>query len=212
LSKIFSSTADCIVLDCEDGVALNKKKEAREKIRQLFDADERIQNDSSRKYAVRINPSQTNIAIDDIKTIFSCQASQQSEKLFPKCVFVPKTNTVDDILWLYEKLDFQFKKFDIKSDLSLFFYMESAIGLINLNEIIKSSIMLSKEKYNNRFRLEGFVFGSDDFCADVLVTRTKDASELIYARQKMVTYCKAYKLKAIDMVYIDYKGKLNTFS
>jgi citrate lyase subunit beta-like protein len=88
--------------------------------------------------------------------------------------------------------------------------MESAIGLINLNEIIKSSIRLSEDKYNNRFRLEGFVFGSDDFCADVLVTRTKDASELIYARQKMVTFCKAYKLKAIDMVYIDYKGKLNT--
>lgn len=90
--------------------------------------------------------------------------------------------------------------------------MESAISLINLNKIIETSISLSNDKYNNKFRLEGFVFGSDDFCADISATRTKDASELIYARQKLVTFCKAFKLKAIDMVYIDYKGKSLTAS
>jgi citrate lyase beta subunit len=31
------------------------------------------------------------------------------------------------------------------------------------------------------------VFGSDDFVADIGATRTKSASELMYARQKMVT-------------------------
>lgn len=86
--------------------------------------------------------------------------------------------------------------------------MESAISLINLNDIIKTALELSGAKYKNKFNLEGFVFGSDDFCADISATRTKDASELIYARQKLVAYCKAYKLKAIDMVYIDFKGKI----
>ncbi len=44
--------------------------------------------------------------------------------------------------------------------------------------------------------------------ADIGAERTADASELAYARQKLVTYCKAFKLKAIDMVYINYKGLL----
>lgn len=36
-------------------------------------------------------------------------------------------------------------------------------------------------------------------------TRTKDASELLYARQKVVVTTKAFGLQAIDLVYIDYK-------
>ncbi len=45
----------------------------------------------------------------------------------------------------------------------------------------------------------------DDFVADIGAERTQDASELAYARQKLVAHCKAYKLKAIDMVYINFK-------
>lgn len=36
-------------------------------------------------------------------------------------------------------------------------------------------------------------------------TRTKDARELLYARQKVVVITKAFGLQAIDLVYIDYK-------
>jgi len=36
--------------------------------------------------------------------------------------------------------------------------------------------------------------------------RTKDAKELVYARQKLVLVAKAFQLQAIDLVHIDYKG------
>jgi len=36
--------------------------------------------------------------------------------------------------------------------------------------------------------------------------RTKDAKELLYARQKLVLVAKAFQLQAIDLVHIDYKG------
>ncbi|MEQ2212199.1 hypothetical protein XENOCAPTIV_027347, partial [Xenoophorus captivus] len=49
------------------------------------------------------------------------------------------------------------------------------------------------------------VFGSDDFCASIGATRTTDARELLYARQKVVVTTKAFGLQAIDLVYIDYK-------
>ena len=38
-------------------------------------------------------------------------------------------------------------------------------------------------------------------------TRTKDAKELIHARQSVVVHAKAFGLQAIDMVYINFKGK-----
>lgn len=209
LSKILSSNADCIILDCEDGVALSKKSEARSKIRNLFDSNKLIQNNSDGKYAVRINPAETNLAKEDITTIFNIKedilARNSTTNLLPKCVFIPKTNNSQEIKWLFETFENQTKKYQDFKKLSMFFYMESAISLINLNDIIKTALSLSTEKYNKKFNLEGFVFGSDDFCADIEASRTKDAQELLYARQKLVTYCKAYKLKAIDMVYIDFK-------
>lgn len=93
---------------------------------------------------------------------------------------------------------------DGRNPISFYFYMESAASLLNLQNMIVTFIR-SSQNYRGLFKLEGFVFGSDDFCADIGAERTSDASELIYARQKLVTHCKAFKLKAIDMVYIDYK-------
>ena len=72
--------------------------------------------------------------------------------------------------------------------------MESATSLVNLKEIIDTANRLTNDTYANRFNLEGFVFGSDDFCADISASRTHDAYELIYARQKLVTYCNDFEL------------------
>ena len=41
--------------------------------------------------------------------------------------------------------------------------------------------------------------------------RTSDAKELTYARQKIVSVAKAFQLQAIDMVHIDFKGRLKHF-
>jgi len=203
LSKIYSTNADCVVLDCEDGVALNRKVVARDNICNLFSTDQRVQNNN--RYAVRINAPQTDLANEDIKSIFNLGN-------LPRTVFVPKTNFEDDIEWLLEKIHYRLSvnNFvgtngpDGRNPINFYFYMESAASLINLQKIIETFIRNS-QNYRGIFKLEGFVFGSDDFCADIGAERTSDASELIYARQKLVTYCKAFKLKAIDMVYIDYK-------
>ena len=212
ISKIYATPADCVVIDCEDGVALNRKQEARENIRNLFDKDERVQNDSEGKYAVRINAPMTTFAQDDIHTLFHIDQTSikttNVSNLLPKCLFIPKTNNSEEIKWLYDALNKTVTNYKEVNPLRLFFYMETASSLVNLKEIIETALNTSNDKYNGLFRLEGFVFGSDDFCADISAIRTKDANELIYARQKMVAYCKAYKLKAIDMVFIDFRGYL----
>jgi citrate lyase subunit beta-like protein len=36
-------------------------------------------------------------------------------------------------------------------------------------------------------------------------TRSPEATEVLYARQHFVTVCKAFRLQAIDLVYINFK-------
>lgn len=58
------------------------------------------------------------------------------------------------------------------------------------------------------FSLQGVVFGSDDFSADVGINGryTPEAWELMYARQKIVTTCRLFEnAQPIDMVYINFK-------
>jgi len=54
-------------------------------------------------------------------------------------------------------------------------------------------------------KLDACVFGSDDYCADIGVSRTKEGSETLYARQRFVACAKAFGLQAIDSVFIDIK-------
>lgn len=49
-------------------------------------------------------------------------------------------------------------------------------------------------------------FGGEDFCADTSITRSSDATELLYARSKIVTYAKCFNMQAIDFVCIDFKN------
>jgi citrate lyase subunit beta-like protein len=56
--------------------------------------------------------------------------------------------------------------------------------------------------------LQGVVFGSDDFAADVGINGrySPEALELTYARQKLVTICRLFEnAQPIDMVYINFK-------
>uniref|UniRef100_A0A3B4AWE2 HpcH/HpaI aldolase/citrate lyase domain-containing protein n=1 Tax=Periophthalmus magnuspinnatus TaxID=409849 RepID=A0A3B4AWE2_9GOBI len=81
-------------------------------------------------------------------------------------------------------------------------FVETAVGLLNFKEVCDEVHDLAPK---TGLHHDGVVFGSDDFCASIGATRTKDARELLYARQKVVVTCKAFGLQAIDLVYIDYK-------
>merc|ERR1719479_405862 len=86
--------------------------------------------------------------------------------------------------------------------MGLIIFIESARSLLQLERICLAARKLEDK---SPLTIEGLVFGSDDFVADIGATRTQDAAELIYARQKIVTVAKAFGLQAIDMVHIDFK-------
>ena len=68
--------------------------------------------------------------------------------------------------------------------MGLIMFVESTRSLMRLPEICARATEALKK---TNLVPECLVFGGDDFVADVGATRTKEARELLYARQKMVT-------------------------
>ncbi|KAH1025328.1 hypothetical protein HUJ05_010070 [Dendroctonus ponderosae] len=199
ISKSFTLDADCIALDCEDGVAINRKENARETIRSFLDKGKPT---LSRDYdlGVRINSLETPYWQEDLKACLTA-------KFLPDTILVPKIETDETVRLFSDELG---KYIATNQILNLIIYIESAKAFINLVDICKTTESLSK---TGNFRPVCLVFGSDDFCANIgktssrilRITRTEDANEVLYARQKLVLVAKAFHLQAIDMVYIKYK-------
>ncbi|XP_021357710.1 citrate lyase subunit beta-like protein, mitochondrial [Mizuhopecten yessoensis] len=192
LQKIAGLNVDCAVMDCEDGVAINRKEEARNTIKKMLD-----KLDFGRtECVVRVNSVDSGLIEDDLKVIFRADR-------MPQTIMLPKVNRPEEMYQFTDNLKESLKGRTQEQKLQLITFVESAIGLINLTEILRKTIELTNSE--GLFNLAGVVFGSDDFCADIGATRTPDAAELMYARQKVVTCAKAFRLQAIDLVYINYK-------
>ncbi|XP_076819786.1 citramalyl-CoA lyase, mitochondrial-like [Clavelina lepadiformis] len=199
VTKIPSLQVDCTVLDCEDGVALDKKDEARSKIAEMYDD---IAQKSSCEVGVRINAPSSGLAKKDLEILFG-------KVPYPSCLVVPKIDDHHEITWICDTLrDIVLNAILPKqvppNVIRIIFQIESARGLIGMKESVEAGIA-SCAKIRCTSQIDGVIFGSDDFCADLGISRTSEAIELIYARQKILTTAKAYGLQAIDMVYIDYK-------
>lgn len=110
-----SDTVDCIVLDCEDGVAINKKvrdimlflnsrlilillqnkqEEARvtivDHLNRLYLAN---RNEQLERLSVRINSVQSGLAEQDLRTILSGY-------VVPRTLLLPKVDSKEDIDWV----------------------------------------------------------------------------------------------------------------
>ncbi|XP_035223276.1 citramalyl-CoA lyase, mitochondrial-like [Stegodyphus dumicola] len=191
IEKLHSLKLDCAVLDCEDGVAVNKKSEARRVISEIASTH----NFGKTEFAVRINSLDSGLAGDDLDEILT-------SKKIPDTLMVPKVDSVKHVEWINDTLKVHWKSLNLQNKISLILFIETAKGLLDLRKICERAVNLSQDSI---FRFEGLVFGSDDFCADIGATRSEDAVEVLTARQIIVFTSKAFRLQAIDMVYINYK-------
>ena len=64
----------------------------------------------------------------------------------------------------------------IETKIGLIIFVESAIGLLNLRDVCQIGMETSLR--SSTFQLEGVVFGSDDFCADIGNTVWKNVNSL----------------------------------
>ncbi|XP_064413714.1 citramalyl-CoA lyase, mitochondrial isoform X2 [Latimeria chalumnae] len=193
LRKLASLNVDCAVFDCEDGVAVNKKTEARMTIPKMLSELDLYCTEK----CVRVNSVSSGLADLDLEVVLQ-------SRILPPALMLPKVESADEIKWFAGRFLHHLKGRKLTEPINLITFVETAVGLLNLKAVCEETLYQGEQV---GFRLDGVVFGSDDFCASIGATRTKEASELLYARQKVVVTAKAFGLQAIDLVYIDYKDE-----
>jgi citrate lyase beta subunit len=182
IEKATTLGVDSICMDMEDGVAMNKKAEARAVIAQAM---KELDFGSSER-CIRINSLGSGMEKYDLAAALSAD---------PDAIVVPKIETAEQVKWVSEHIEtHELASGKTLGNIRLLVGVETAKGILNLEEIA------SADK-----RLEAIIFGGEDYAASVGAVRTKEATELLYARQATVTACAANDLQAIDIVFIDFK-------
>lgn len=195
IKKAEGLAADCLVLDCEDGVALSRKEAARSSIRATLQSGA-LSAASRREVAVRVNSVESGLCRDDLQAVLA------SDTPLPECLLLPKVEDIQQLDWFAEEVHQLLQGRLPVTPLRLVLFCESGRSILALPELCRHGLKMTQ---GCPLQLDGWVFGSDDFCADIGATRSSAASELLFARQHFVTAVKTHGLQAIDIVYIDYK-------
>lgn len=181
ITKSITLGVDSICMDMEDGTAVNKKAEARLTIAKALGE---LDFGASEKLA-RINSVGSGWEKDDIEAVLPYR---------PDGIVIPKVESFEQVEWAGKIIEAAELKFGWPmNSIRILIGVETAKGILNLKEIAAHP------------RLDAIIFGGEDFAASIGAVRTKDAVELLYAREAVVVACAANDLQAIDIVTIDYK-------
>jgi citrate lyase beta subunit len=181
IEKATTLGVDCICMDMEDGVAITRKVEARAVIAQAmkeldFGTSERC---------IRINSFGSGFEKFDLA---AAVATNPDAIVVPKIETAAQVQSISEYIEMYELSG----KLEVGT-IRMLVGVETARGILNLREIAEADK-----------RLEAIIFGAEDFAASVGATRTREATEVLYARSAVVAACAANELQALDMVYIDF--------
>ena len=181
ITKSVTLGVDSICMDMEDGTAINKKAEARVTIAKAL---QELDFGASEKLA-RINSVGSGWEQDDIEAVLP---------FHPDGIVIPKVESFEHVEWASKIIEAAELKYGWPiNSVRILIGVETAKGILNLKEIAAHP------------RLDAIIFGGEDFAASIGAVRTKDAVELLYARQAVIVACAANDLQAIDIVTIDYK-------
>ena len=181
ITKSVTLGVDSICMDMEDGTAINKKAEARVTIARAL---QELDFGASEKLA-RINSVGSGWEQDDIEAVLP---------FHPDGIVIPKVESFEHVEWASKIIEAAELKYGWPiNSVRILIGVETAKGILNLKEIAAHP------------RLDAIIFGGEDFAASIGAVRTKDAVELLYARQAVIVACAANDLQAIDIVTIDYK-------
>ena len=182
IEKATTLGVDCICMDMEDGVAIVRKQEARAVIAQAmkeldFGRSERC---------IRINSFGSGFEKFDLAAAVATN---------PDAIVVPKVETPQQVREISEYIEMYelSAKMEVGT-IRMLIGVETAKGILNLKEIAGADR-----------RLDAIIFGAEDYAASIGATRTKEGTEVLYARSAIVSVCAANEMQAIDMVYIDFR-------
>ncbi len=170
-------SADGIILDLEDSVALDKKDEARILVRNAL----RQVNFYGAERMVRINQGER--GLEDLQFIIP-----QNINL----ILIPKCESADYIKKVDREISALKMRYNNNNPVFLMPIIESASGIENSYAIAASSE-----------NVVAIAIGLEDYTADLGVARTTEGRESLYARSRMVVAAKAAGVQPIDSVFSD---------
>uniref|UniRef100_A0A672U4T5 Citramalyl-CoA lyase n=1 Tax=Strigops habroptila TaxID=2489341 RepID=A0A672U4T5_STRHB len=131
IQKIPSLNVDCAVLDCEDGVAVNRKKEARLTVVKTL---EKFDFGHAEK-CVRINSVSSGLAEEDLEVLLQ-------SKTLPSSMMLPKVENVEEIRWFSDKFLHHLKGRTLVEPMNFIPFVETAVGLLNF-KVSRPKILVS---------------------------------------------------------------------
>jgi citrate lyase beta subunit len=184
IQKATTLEVDCICMDLEDGVAANRKHEARSTVAQALQS----QNFGQSERLARINAIGSGLEHDDLESLLPYR---------PDGIVVPKVEQAEQLLWVsaqirQAELNYSWPE----GQIVLIAVVETALGILNLREIASCDP-----------RLQALIFGAEDLIASLGGVRTISGTEVFHARSSMVLHAAAFGLQAIDMVYVDFQDQ-----
>jgi citrate lyase beta subunit len=181
LNKAALSNADAVILEMEDGVALDRKIVARQTIREAA-----LSIDFGRRARF--------IRVNGVTTPFFHEDVLHTVDAHPDAYILPKAEREADVWRICELLDeAEQRRGWPAGGIGLILMIETPQGILNLREIC-----------NANTRLKALIFGAEDYASFIGATRTREATEVLFARSAVVNACGAFGLQAIDMVFIDF--------
>jgi citrate lyase subunit beta/citryl-CoA lyase len=168
---------DAIILDLEDSVHAAEKDAARFMVRNALRTVDFIGSERM----VRIN--QLPLGLADLEEIIP-----QS----PDVILIPKVETAAQISEIDARITAILSAESINRAIWLMPIIESALGVENAFEIAKASP-----------RNCALTIGLEDYTADLGVAKTREGTETLYARQRLVNAARAAGIAAIDSVFGD---------
>ena len=177
---------DCVCMDIEDGVALDRKAEARSTIAEALLT---IDFGKSEKL-VRVNPVGSGLEEADLDAVLAA-----GPDIRPEGIVLPKVESAEQVRWLSRRIAAaESLQGWLPGGIAIIVLIETARGLVEIRDILSADP-----------RLQAAIFGAEDLAGDIGMTRTRAGTEVLYARSSVVTHAAAFGLQAIDMVFVDFK-------
>ncbi|KAI0632174.1 citrate lyase beta subunit [Trametes polyzona] len=199
LEKSLTTNSDVIIYDLEDSVPPSPadKNSARGRLAHFL-SSRAADLPPHERIAVRLNSNATPFFADDILQAMRLPCI--------RTLVLPKIHSAQDLDHVSEEIFVAYKGHKFRSPdsppVQIVASIESAKAMYNLGEIAGWQSRYGPELGG---KLSALLFAAEDYCADTGIIRTTSRQELLYTRSHIVVTAKAFKLRAIDMVCVNYK-------
>ncbi len=170
--------ADAVIYDLEDAVSVTEKDSARVLVTEFLKASDKT---FPMEIVVRINGLDTEFYLEDLNAVVS---DKIDTIMLPKANF----NTLKQLDEILTKIE---KQRGLTQKIAVIPIIELASSVLEIDQIVGAP------------RVNGVLLGAEDLSSDLEVSRTKKGDEILYARQRVVYACAAYKIDSIDTPFTD---------